>query len=168
LASRPETVTVTASPEVIQTDTGAREGVINSKQIDNLSIMGRSALELMRILPGWSPTSTSVNRWRCQQHAGVYRHGIRSSGNTAQLRRLERDRHRCNCGMMVSLKQRHDLGNQGPEQQTSRLSTAPAHEHQRCDEVRHLVVPRRGLLYNRSYKLAAQRPSNSIAGSKKP
>ena len=47
-----ETVTVTASQEVIQTETGAREGVLSSKQIDNLSIMGRSALELQRILPG--------------------------------------------------------------------------------------------------------------------
>ena len=47
-----ETVTVTAQQEVIQTETGAREGVLNAKQIDNLSVVGRSSLELLRILPG--------------------------------------------------------------------------------------------------------------------
>src|SRR5215203_3482417 len=44
-----ETITVTATPEVIQTQTGAREGVLSAKQIDNLSVIGRSALELLRI-----------------------------------------------------------------------------------------------------------------------
>jgi uncharacterized membrane protein len=39
-----ETVTVTAQQEVIQTETGAREGVLTAKQIDNLSIMGRSVM----------------------------------------------------------------------------------------------------------------------------
>ena len=37
---------------MIQTETGAREGVLSAKQIDNLSVIGRSALELLRILPG--------------------------------------------------------------------------------------------------------------------
>ena len=45
-------MTVTAQLEVIQTETGAREGVLNAKQIDNLSVIGRSSLELLRILPG--------------------------------------------------------------------------------------------------------------------
>ncbi|HET7218451.1 MAG TPA: carboxypeptidase regulatory-like domain-containing protein [Vicinamibacterales bacterium] len=52
VGQRSETVTVTAQQEVIQTETGAREGVLNAKQIDNLSVIGRSALELLRILPG--------------------------------------------------------------------------------------------------------------------
>ena len=39
-----ETVTVTGQQEIIQTETGAREGVLTAKQIDNLSIMGRSAV----------------------------------------------------------------------------------------------------------------------------
>ena len=43
---------MTGQQEVIQTETGAREGVLSAKQIDNLSVIGRSALELMRILPG--------------------------------------------------------------------------------------------------------------------
>ncbi|MBW8861753.1 MAG: carboxypeptidase regulatory-like domain-containing protein, partial [Acidobacteria bacterium] len=43
-----ETITVTATQEVIQTQTGARDGVLTAKQIDNLSVIGRSALELLR------------------------------------------------------------------------------------------------------------------------
>ena len=47
-----ETITVTAQQEVIQTETGAREGVLSAKQIDNLSVISRSAIELLRIMPG--------------------------------------------------------------------------------------------------------------------
>src|ERR1044071_6913955 len=47
-----ETVTVTSGAEQLQTETGARENTINSSQIDNLSIVSRSSLELLRILPG--------------------------------------------------------------------------------------------------------------------
>jgi hypothetical protein len=47
-----ETVTVTAQADQLQTETGARENTISAKQIDNLSIISRSALELLRILPG--------------------------------------------------------------------------------------------------------------------
>jgi hypothetical protein len=52
IGQQTETVTVTSQVEVIQTETGAREGVLTAKQIDNLSVIGRSALELLRILPG--------------------------------------------------------------------------------------------------------------------
>jgi hypothetical protein len=45
-------VTITGAPEPIQKETGAKENTITAKQIDNLSIIGRSALELLRILPG--------------------------------------------------------------------------------------------------------------------
>jgi hypothetical protein len=47
-----ETVTVTATAETLQTETGAKENTITAKQIDNLSIISRSSLELLRILPG--------------------------------------------------------------------------------------------------------------------
>src|SRR2546422_793910 len=52
IGQQSQTVLVTATPEVVQTETGAREGVLNAKQIDNLSVIGRSSLELLRILPG--------------------------------------------------------------------------------------------------------------------
>src|SRR5262245_58049608 len=47
-----ETVTVTADREMIQTQTGAREGLITPDQIETISIVGRNPLELLRILPG--------------------------------------------------------------------------------------------------------------------
>ncbi len=47
-----ETVTVMAAPEQLQTETGAKENTITAKQIDNLSIISRSSIELLRILPG--------------------------------------------------------------------------------------------------------------------
>src|SRR5437588_4401391 len=47
VGQRNETVVVTAQQEVIQTETGAREGLLNTKQIDNLSVIGRSSLELL-------------------------------------------------------------------------------------------------------------------------
>jgi hypothetical protein len=47
-----ETVTITSEPPPIKTDTGERSDTITAKQIDNLSIIGRSSLELLRILPG--------------------------------------------------------------------------------------------------------------------
>jgi carboxypeptidase family protein/TonB-dependent receptor-like protein len=47
-----ETVTVTAATETLQTETGAKESTITAKQIENLSIISRGSLELLRILPG--------------------------------------------------------------------------------------------------------------------
>ena len=53
IGSQHEVVTVRAAQaEVMQTETGAREGVLTAGQIDNLSVIGRSSLELLRILPG--------------------------------------------------------------------------------------------------------------------
>lgn len=84
-----ETVTVTAQQEVTQTQTGAREGVLSAKQIDNLSIIGRSALELMRILPG---VVTDFNVGESVSFGGGGNNtqgytvnGIRSSSNTVSL-----------------------------------------------------------------------------------
>lgn len=47
-----ETVTVTGEAAPIKIDTGERSDTITAKQLDNLSIIGRSSLELLRILPG--------------------------------------------------------------------------------------------------------------------
>jgi hypothetical protein len=52
VGAQTERVEVTAQRELIQTETGAREGLITADQIDNLSIVSRSPLELLRILPG--------------------------------------------------------------------------------------------------------------------
>lgn len=48
-----ETVTVSAEEaSAIKTETGERSETITAKQIDNLSVIGRSSLELLRTLPG--------------------------------------------------------------------------------------------------------------------
>ncbi|MCA1616957.1 MAG: carboxypeptidase regulatory-like domain-containing protein, partial [Acidobacteria bacterium] len=47
-----EVVSVTAEEAPIKTETGEKSETITAKQIDNLSIIGRSSLELLRILPG--------------------------------------------------------------------------------------------------------------------
>ncbi|HXK12706.1 MAG TPA: carboxypeptidase-like regulatory domain-containing protein, partial [Vicinamibacteria bacterium] len=52
VGAQTEKVEVTAQREMIQTQTGAREGLITAEQIDNMSTVGRSPLELLRILPG--------------------------------------------------------------------------------------------------------------------
>ncbi|HEV2765375.1 MAG TPA: carboxypeptidase regulatory-like domain-containing protein, partial [Pyrinomonadaceae bacterium] len=53
VGSPTETVTVAAAAaQEIQTETGARENTITARQIENLSIVGRSALELLRTQPG--------------------------------------------------------------------------------------------------------------------
>src|SRR5580765_5165617 len=99
-----ETVTVTASQEVIQTETGAREGVLTSKQIDNIPIMGRTALELLRILPGVVTDFNIGDNTQTAKDVQNYTvNGIRSSGNTAQLDGSNLLDIGCNCGMMVSL-----------------------------------------------------------------
>ena len=46
-------VTVIASPEVVlPVDSGEKSSVITAPQIQNLSILGRDATELLKILPG--------------------------------------------------------------------------------------------------------------------
>src|SRR5262245_21051935 len=52
LGNQSETIEVTAERNMIQTETGAREGLITPDQIENISIIGRNPLELLRTLPG--------------------------------------------------------------------------------------------------------------------
>src|SRR5215212_4042034 len=47
-----ETVTVTDQGSAIKTETGERSDTITATQIENLSIISRSSLELLRVLPG--------------------------------------------------------------------------------------------------------------------
>ena len=102
IGAQTERITVKAQGEVIQTATGAREGVLSAKQIDNLSVMGRSALELLRILPG-VVTEFNVGEFSNGDVAAYTVNGIRSSNNTATLDRSSLVDIGCNCGLMVSL-----------------------------------------------------------------
>src|SRR5213593_1389196 len=89
IGQQTQTVLVTATPEIIQTETGAREGVLNDKQIDTLSVIGRSSLELLRIMPG---VVTEFNQGESVSFGGGANNtqgytvnGIRSSNNTVSL-----------------------------------------------------------------------------------
>src|SRR2546425_107224 len=85
-----ETVEVTAGREIIQTETGAREGLIRADQIENLSIISRSPMELLRILPGVvAPDGRdleSVSNGGGANNTGAYSvNGVRGSNNVITL-----------------------------------------------------------------------------------
>ena len=86
IGSRAETVTVQSSPGIIQTETGAREGRLTAAQIDTLSSIGRSPLELLRMMPG--VVAPDQNRLEVVSFGGAEGYtvnGIRSSANTISL-----------------------------------------------------------------------------------
>jgi hypothetical protein len=90
VGSLTEVVSVTSPVEIIQTETGAREGVIRAEQIENLSVVSRSSLELLRILPGVvSPDLEAIESVSfgggANNTQGYTVNGIRSSGNTVSL-----------------------------------------------------------------------------------
>ena len=85
-----ETVTVTATGETLQTETGARENTITAKQIDNLSIISRSSLELLRILPGVvAPDNTDLESISfgggANRNAGYSVNGLRGEQNNISI-----------------------------------------------------------------------------------
>jgi hypothetical protein len=55
IGGRAESVDVVAAQELISTETGAREGLLTTEQIETLPTIGRNPLELIRILPGTVP-----------------------------------------------------------------------------------------------------------------
>src|SRR5262245_53819333 len=85
-----ETVTVTAGTEQLQTETGAKENTITSQQIDNLSIISRSSLELLRILPGVvAPDNTSLESISfgggANANANYHVNGLRGEQNNVSI-----------------------------------------------------------------------------------
>jgi hypothetical protein len=90
IGGQSEKIEVTAEREIIQTQTGAREGVITAAQIENLSIISRSPMELLRILPGVvSPDQNdmqSVSNGGGANNTGGYSvNGVRGSNNVITL-----------------------------------------------------------------------------------
>src|ERR1051325_10625659 len=85
-----ETVPVTAVAETLQTETGAREHTITYKQIDNLSIISRSSLELLRILPGVvAPDNTDLESigfgGGANANANYHVNGLRGEQNNVSI-----------------------------------------------------------------------------------
>jgi hypothetical protein len=85
-----ETVVVTAASETLQTETGARENTITAKQIDNLSIISRSSLELLRVLPGVvAPDNTALESISfgggANRNADYHVNGLRGEQNNISI-----------------------------------------------------------------------------------
>ena len=167
-----ETVTVTAQTEVIQTETGAREGVLSAKQIDNLSVIGRSALELMRILPG---VVTEFNQGESVSFGGGGNNtqgytvnGIRSSANTVTLDGSSLIDVGSNNGVIISLN--NDMV-QEVKVQSSNFAAEYGTGGMNVSGVTKAGTSKfHGSLYDyvRDSRFAANDRSNSIAGTPKP
>ncbi len=105
IGSQSEVVIVRATDlEVMQTETGARESVLTAHQIDNLSVISRSPLELLRILPGVvAPDQRQleiVSFLVGANYTVAYTvNGIRSSGNTVSLDGSSLVSIGCNCAL---------------------------------------------------------------------
>src|SRR3954447_6892425 len=167
-----ETITVTATQEVIQTQTGAREGVLNAKQIDNLSVIGRSALELLRILPG---VVTEFNQGESVSFGGGGNNtqgytvnGIRASNNTVALDGSSLIDIGSNSGVIVSLNNdmiqevKVQSSNFAAEYGTGGMSVSGVTKSGSSK------FHGEGYDYWRDYRLAANDRSNSITGTVKP
>src|SRR6185369_9206743 len=90
IGAHTETVTVSAGLDQLQTETGAKENTISSAQIDNLSIISRSSLELLRILPGVvAPDGTSLEQVGFGSGANAnnayHVNGLRGEQNNVQI-----------------------------------------------------------------------------------
>jgi hypothetical protein len=85
-----ETVTVTATGDRLETETGAKENTITAAQIDNLSIISRSSLELLRILPGVvAPDNTDLESISfgggANANANYHVNGLRGEQNNVTI-----------------------------------------------------------------------------------
>ena len=168
-----EVITVTQKTEVIQTETGAREGVLTASQIDNLSTVGRSSLELLRILPGVvTPSNEAFEEVTfgggANNTQGYTVNGIRSSNNTVQLDGAALIDIGSNSGLIVTL-------NNDMVQEVRVQSSNFAAEHGTGGMSISAVTKSggsrfSGTLYDyvRHHKFSARDRSTSIAGGEKP
>jgi hypothetical protein len=172
VGAQSETVLVTGQQEVIQTETGAREGVLSAKQIDNLSVIGRSALELMRILPG---VVTDFNQGESVSFGGGGNatqsytvNGIRASSNTVTLDGSSLIDIGSNNGVIVSLN--NDMV-QEVKVQSSNFAAEYGTGGMNVSGVTKSGASKfhgEGYDYVRDSMFAANDRSNSIAGTPKP
>ena len=168
-----ETVTVTTQVEVIQTETGAREGVLTAGQIENLSVVSRSSLELLRILPGVvAPDQNNLESVSFTGGANGTQsytvNGIRSSGNTVQLDGSALIDIGSNNGLMVTLN--NDMV-QEVKVQSSNFAAEYGAGGMSVSGVTKAGTSRysgSAYFYNRDYHLAATDRSLSIVGFPKP
>jgi Carboxypeptidase regulatory-like domain len=173
IGQRSETVVVTAQAEIIQTETGAREGVLTAKQIDNLSVIGRSSLELLRILPGVvAPDQSQLESVTFGGGANSTQsyvvNGIRGSANQVQLDGSSLIDIGSNNGVIVTLN--NDMV-QEVKVEASNFAAEHGSGGMNVSAVTKSGTSRfSGSLYdyNRNYRFAANDRSNSITQTPKP
>ena len=134
----------------MQTETGAREGVLTAHQIDNLSIISRSSLELLRILPGVvAPDQNqleSVSFLCGANDTQTYTiNGIRTSNNAVSLDGSNLIDFGANGRRHGQREQRHGAGGEDPELELQRRVRLGRGQHQRGHEGRQLAVSRHWL-----------------------
>ena len=167
-----QVVTVTGRQEYIQTETGAREGVLNANQIDNLSIIGRSSLELLRILPG---VVTEFNQGESVSFGGGGNNtqgytvnGIRGSSNTVSLDGSSLIDIGSNSGVIVSLN--NDMVQEVKVQSSNFAAEYGTGGMNVSGVTKSGTSSFHGQLYDywRNHRFAANDRSNSITGTPKP
>ncbi len=168
-----EVVSVSSPVEIMQTETGAREGVIRAEQIENLSVVGRSSLELLRILPGVvTPDNTAFEQVSFGGGANNTQsytvNGIRSSGNTVKLDGSALIDVGSNSGVIVTLN--NDMVQEVKVQSSNFAAEYGAGGMNISAVTKSGSASFHGALYDylRDYHVAANDRSNSIAGVKKP
>jgi Carboxypeptidase regulatory-like domain/TonB-dependent Receptor Plug Domain len=173
VGSLTEVVSVTSPVEIIQTETGAREGVIRADQIENLSVLGRSSLELLRILPGVvAPDNTAFESVSfgggANNTQGYTVNGIRSSGNTVSLDGSALIDIGSNSGVIVTLN--NDMVQEVKVQSSNFEAEYGAAGMSVSAVTKSGSSQFHGTVYgyNRDSKFAANDRSNSIAGVDKP
>ena len=99
-----ETVTISGTLEEIKTETGERSNTISAKQIENLSIISRNSLELLRVLPGVVAPDSSTYQVSGFGDAAAYSvNGQRGQNNNVSVDGSRVIDIGCNCGGIVSL-----------------------------------------------------------------
>ena len=154
-----ETVTVTAQSEVIQTETGAREGVLTAEAdrqpVDHGTQLARTAAHPSR--RGHRLQYRRVDR-SCQGRPELYRQRHPIVGQHRAARWIEPPRHRLQLRHDGVVEQRHGSGGEGPELQLRGRIRRRRHERERRHQGGHLVVPRHGLLLHPRFEVRRQRP----------
>jgi hypothetical protein len=168
-----ETVTITAGIDQLQTETGAKENTITASQIDNLSIISRSSLELLRILPGVvAPDNTSLEQVSfgggANRNADYHVNGLRGEQNNVQLDGARMIDFGANNGTVITANPdmvqevRVQTSNYAAEHGTSAVQIS-ATTKGGSREFHGSVYD-----YLRHYKFQANDRSNSINGVKRP
>jgi hypothetical protein len=173
VGAQTETIEVTAERELIQTETGAREGLIRADQIENLSIISRSPMELLRILPGVAIDPDlnleSVSNGGGANQTNAYSvNGVRGANNTVSLDGSRMIDIGSNSGLIIapntdfvsevkvqSSNYAAEFGSGGV--QISAITKGGSSEFHGT-----------AYTYMRNYRVAANDRSNSIAGVEKP